>query len=77
MDEATFEALCDAIRENARESLAFEQAARTMFKSDAADLEEAITAVKTADKTRLLNLFSLGGLFQMAFAPCSKEAVER
>ncbi|RWQ70603.1 MAG: hypothetical protein EOS85_26930 [Mesorhizobium sp.] len=60
MDAHTFQSLCDAIRENARQSAEFQAAAISMFKSDAAAIDEAIEFARGKGGRPLLDLFSLG-----------------
>ncbi|SFY43719.1 hypothetical protein SAMN04244548_04769 [Paracoccus pantotrophus] len=60
MDTATFQSLCDAIRENARLSGEFQKAAISLFKPDAAEIDEAIAFAKGNSGRSLLDLFSLG-----------------
>lgn len=60
LDPATFEALCDAVRENARSSADFEAGAIALLHPGAGELDRAIAAAKAADGRPFLNVFSLG-----------------
>lgn len=60
MDADTFQALCDAIRENARQSGDFQAGVISFFKPDAGEIDEAIKFAMEKEGRSLLDLFSLG-----------------
>jgi len=60
LDSATFEKLCDAVRENAKASAEFETGTIAFLHPGATDLESAIAAAKSGDGRPFLNIFSLG-----------------
>lgn len=60
MDAGTFQSLCDAIRENARQSSDFQAAAIGFLNTGATAVDEAIESAKGRSARSLLDLFSLG-----------------
>jgi hypothetical protein len=61
LDGATFEALCDAIRQNAAASADFAEAARDFFDpSKLLPFEDALQAAKQKDERSTLDVFMLG-----------------
>lgn len=60
IDAQTFDALCDAIRQNAAQSEKFKSAAIELFSANDTDLEISIAKARASGGRGVLDLFSLG-----------------